>query len=152
MINIYNKWFGYSILGIMFVCVVDLGRKYVLDKNMIEVDEMIIYLAIFAGILGFLHYMLESKCRNPIKIPNKSLFYIFLLALSVYAFNISFTRSIYYASDVTWPVIMISLSAIFIYLYSSLYFDDSPDFDWKILLGVVLTVAGLGIISMYFKD
>jgi hypothetical protein len=47
---------------------------------------------------------------------------------------------------------MISLSAIFIYLYSSLYFDDSPDFDWKILLGVVLTVVGLGIISMYFKD
>ena len=152
MINIYSKWFGYSILGIIFVCVVDLGIKYVLDKNMIKVDEMIIYLAMFAGVLGFLHYMLEKDCRDPIKIPNKSLFYIFLLAISVYAFNIFFTRSIYYASDVTWPVVMISLSSIFIYLYSSLYFDDSPDFDWKILLGVVLTVAGVGIISMYFKD
>jgi uncharacterized membrane protein len=113
---------------------------------------MIIYLAIFAGILGLMHFMFDSKCRNPSKIRGKSLFYVFLLAVSVYAFNISFTRSIYYASDVTWPVIMISLSAIFIYLYSSLFFDDSPDFDWKILLGVALTVIGLSIISIYFKD
>ena len=44
MINIYSKWFGFSILAIFFVCIVDLGRKYVLDKNMINVDEMIIYL------------------------------------------------------------------------------------------------------------
>ena len=152
MINIYSKWFGYSILGIIFVCVVDLGRKYVLDKNMIKVDEMIIYLAMFAGVLGFSHFLLDRKCRNPSLIPRKSLFYVFLLALSVYAFNISFTRSIYYASDVTWPVIMISLSAIFIYLYSSLFFDDSPEFDWKILIGVLLTVVGLGIISIYFKE
>ena len=152
MMNIYNKWFGYSLLGIIFVCVVDLGRKYVLDKNMIRVDEMIIYLAIFAGMLGVIHFLVDKKCRYPTQIKSNSLFYIFLLALSVYAFNISFTRSIYYASDVTWPVIMISLSAVFIYLYSSLLFDDSPDFDWKILLGVALTVVGLGIISMYFKD
>ena len=74
MINIYSKWFGYSILGILFVCIVDLGRKYVLDKNMIQVDEMIIYLAMFAGILGFLHFISDKKCRNPRKIPNKSLF------------------------------------------------------------------------------
>tara|TARA_Y100001935_G_C17215546_1_gene462397 strand:+ start:549 stop:1007 length:459 start_codon:yes stop_codon:yes gene_type:complete len=152
MINIYSKWFGFSILAIFFVCIVDLGRKYVLDKNMINVDEMIIYLAMFAGILGFFHYVSDKRCRNPSKIPNKSLVYIFLLALSVYAFNITFTKSIFYASDVTWPVIMISLSAIFIYLYSSLYFEDSPDFDWMILVGISLTVIGLGIISIYFKD
>jgi len=152
MINIYNKWFGYSILGIIFVCFVDLGRKYVLDKNMIMVDELIIYLAIFAGVLGTLHFILDRKCRYPREIKPKSLFYVFLLAISVYAFNMSFTRSIYYASDVTWPVIMISLAAIFIYLYSSLFFDDSPEFDWKILVGVLLTVAGLGIISVYFTE
>lgn len=152
MINVRSKWFLYSVLGIFFVCIVDLGRKYLLDKNHIKVDEMIIYLAIFAGILGLMHFMFDSKCRNPSKIERSSLFYVFLLAVSVYAFNISFTRSIYYASDVTWPVIMISLSAIFIYLYSSLFFEDSPEFDWKILLGVALTVLGLGIISIYFKD
>ena len=101
MINVRSKWFLYSILGIFFVCIVDLGRKYLLDKNHIKVDEMIIYLAIFAGILGFMHFMFDSKCRNPNKISGKSLFYVFLLAVSVYAFNISFTRSIYYASDVT---------------------------------------------------
>tara|TARA_B100000795_G_scaffold269545_2_gene259254 strand:- start:212 stop:670 length:459 start_codon:yes stop_codon:yes gene_type:complete len=152
MINLKEKWLGYSILGIIFVCIVDLGRKYVLDKNMIRVDEMIIYLAMFAGILGALHYFFDNKCRSPTEIKSKSLFYIFLLAISVYAFNITFTRAIYYASDVTWPVIMISLSAIFIYLYSSLFFDDSPAFDWKIMTGVVMTVVGLCIISIYFKD
>ena len=152
MFNIYSKWFGYAVIGIIFVCVVDLGRKYILDKNMINVDEMIIYLAIFAGILGTLHYILDKKCRNPIDIKSKNLFYIFLLALGVYAFNIAFTRSIYYASDVTWPVIMISLSALFIYLYSSLFFEDSPPFDWKILTGVIFTIVGLGIISICTND
>lgn len=152
MFDVYSKWFGYSILGIVFVCIVDLGRKYVLDKNMINVDEMIIYLAVFAGILGLLHYFLDNKCRNPVEIKSKSLFYIFLLAIAVYAFNISFTKSIYYAADVTWPVIVISLSAIFIYLYSSFLFENSPNFNWKILIGIMFTVVGLGIISMYSNE
>jgi hypothetical protein len=152
MFDVYSKWFGYSILGIVFVCIVDLGRKYVLDKNMINVDEMIIYLAVFAGILGLLHYFLDNKCRNPVEIKSTSLFYIFLLAIAVYAFNISFTKSIYYAADVTWPVIVISLSAIFIYLYSSFLFENSPNFNWKILIGIMFTVVGLGIISMYSNE
>jgi len=152
MFDVYSKWFGYSILGIVFVCIVDLGRKYVLDKNMINVDEMIIYLAVFAGILGLLHYFLDNKCRNPVEIKSTFLFYIFLLAMAVYAFNISFTKSIYYAADVTWPVIVISMSAIFIYLYSSFFFENSPNFNWKILIGIMFTVVGLGIISMYSNE
>jgi drug/metabolite transporter (DMT)-like permease len=109
-------------------------------------------LAVFAGILGLLHYFLDNKCRNPVEIKSTSLFYIFLLAIAVYAFNISFTKSIYYAADVTWPVIVISLSAIFIYLYSSFLFENSPNFNWKILIGIMFTVVGLGIISMYSNE
>jgi len=152
MFDIYSKWFGYSLIGILFVCIVDLGRKYVLDRNMIKVDEMIIYLAIFAGFLGVFHYLFDGKCRNPMQIKFKPMIYIFLLAIAVYAFNISFTKSIFYAADVTWPVIMISLSAIFIYLYSSFFFENSPDFNWKILLGIMLTIIGLGIVSIYSNE
>ncbi len=152
MFNVNSKWFGYSILGIIFVCIVDLGRKYVLDKNMIKVDEMIIYLAIFAGFMGILHYLFDRKCRTPMQIKTKPMIYIFLLAIAVYAFNISFTKSIYYASDVTWPVIMISLSVLFIYLYSSLFFDNSTNFNWKILIGIMFTIVGLGIISIYSNE
>ena len=86
------------------------------------------------------------------QIKFKPMIYVFLLAVAVYAFNISFTRSIFYAADVTWPVIMISLSAIFIYLYSSIFFETSPDFNWKILSGIILTIIGLGIVSIYSNE
>ena len=64
----------------------------------------------------------------------------------------AYTRSMFLTTEVTLPLIIVSFSIIVTYLYSSLFFDDSPDFDWRILLGTVLIVMGLALITIYFKD
>ncbi len=152
MINFKSKWVLYSIIATIFVTVYDLMRKYVIDTNIVHVEELIIFISIFIGLLGLCHLTIYKKTNSFKKVNPTSLIIIFFIALTAYAFNISFMRSMRHCSEVTLPVVVISLSAILIYLYSSLFFKKSPDFDWKILLGVVLTVLGLGIITIYFKE
>ena len=95
---------------------------------------------------------MDKKCKNPLKKKQKILIYVLVVTFFLHFFNITFTRSTKLAADVTLPAIMVSLSIIFIYLFSSLFFDSSPDFDIKILFGVMLVVIGLCIICKYFKD
>ena len=53
------------------------------------------------------------------------IFYIVLIAVCIHGFNLCFTRSMDLTNEVTFPVIIISLSAIVIYLVSSLFFKKS---------------------------
>jgi len=152
MVNLKKPWFFYGIFALILVCIVDLGKKYILDKENIRPDELVIYMSITVGLIALIHFFMDRKCRNPLKCKPKILLYIIVVTIFLHFFNIAFTRSTKLASDVTLPAIMVSLSIIFIYLFSSLFFDSSPKFDIKILSGVVLVVVGLCIICKYFKD
>jgi drug/metabolite transporter (DMT)-like permease len=152
MMNFNKPWFLYGIFALVIVCIVDLGKKYILDKENIHPDELVIYMSITVGIIASIHLLMDKTCRNPLKCKPKILLYVFVVTMFLHFFNIAFTRSTKLASDVTLPAIMVSLSIIFIYLFSSLFFDSSPKFDIKILSGVVLVVIGLCIICKYFKD
>ena len=150
--NFKKPWFFYGIFALVLVCIVDLGKKYILDKDNIQPDELVIYMSIFIGFIALIHLFIDKKCRNPLRCEPKILAYIIVVTLFLHLFNITFTRSTKLASDVTLPAIMVSLSIIFIYLFSSIFFDSSPEFDLRILFGVLLVVLGLCIICKYFKD
>ncbi len=150
--NFKKPWFFYGIFALVFVCIVDLGKKYILDKDNIRPDELVIYMSILIGFIALIHFFMDKKCRNPLKCKPKILAYIIVVTLFLHFFNLAFTRSTKLATDVTLPAIMVSLSIIFIYLFSSIFFDSSPDFDLKILFGVLLVFLGLCIICKYFKD
>lgn len=149
---IQRPWFLYAVFALILVCVVDLGKKYILDKNIVKQPKhLVIYLSIIVGFLGLIHYTMDNSCKSIFKCKSEMILLLFFISLCVYIFNISFTTSLKLSPDVTLPCIMISLSIIFIYLVSSIYFDTSPPFDWHVLIGIILTVIGLGIITNYFK-
>ena len=141
--NFKKPWFFYGIFALVFVCIVDLGKKYILDKDNIRPDELVIYMSILIGFIALIHFFMDKKCRNPLKCKPKILAYIIVVTLFLHFFNLAFTRSTKLATDVTLPAIMVSLSIIFIYLFSSIFFDSSPDFDLRILFGVLLVFLGL---------
>ena len=150
--NFKKPWFFYGIFALVLVCIVDLGKKYIMDKDNIQPDELVIYMSIFIGFIALINLFIDKKCRNPLRCKPKILAYIIVVTLFLHLFNITFTRSTKLASDVTLPAIMVSLSIIFIYLFSSIFFDSSPEFDLRILFGVLFVVLGLCIICKYFKD
>ena len=150
--NFKKPWFLYGVFALVLVCIVDLGKKFILDKENIKPDELVIYMSMTVGLIALLHFFTDKQCKNPLNCKPKVLIYIFVVTLFLHLFNISFTRSTKLASDVTLPAILVSMSIIFIYLFSSLFFDSSPDFDIRILFGVLLVVCGLGIICKYFKE
>ena len=90
MINIYSKWFAYSILSILTVLIYDLSRKYILDKKIVKVEEMIMFLSIFIGVLGLFHLLLYKRKHNMVNIKRNTLGILFLVAVSAYAFNICY--------------------------------------------------------------
>jgi len=152
MMNFNKPWFFYGIIALVLVCIIDLGKKYILDKENIKPDELVLYMSMIVGLIAFIHFLMDKTCKNPLNCKPKVLAYILVVTLFLHLFNISFTRSTKLATDVTLPAIMVSLSIIFIYLFSSLFFDSSPDFDIRVLFGVLLVVLGLCIICKYFKD
>jgi uncharacterized membrane protein len=152
MMDFKKPWFVYGIFALFIVCIVDLSKKNLLDKENVKPDELVIYMSIIIGFIALIHYFFDKKCRNPLKCKPTVLIYIIVITAFLHLFNICFTRSTSLATDVTLPSIMASLSIIFIYLFSSIFFDSSPDFDMRILLGVLLVSLGLGIICKYFKD
>lgn len=142
-------WLLYSIVALVLLCAIDLVKKYILDEKMIEPDNLVVYVSIVIGIIAIVHLFLDKKCKNPGKYKPNVLLYILLIAIFVHAFNICFTRSMDLSNEVTFPVIIISLSAIVIYLVSSLFFKKSPKFNIKIFGGVLLTISGLAIVTNY---
>jgi uncharacterized membrane protein len=147
-----KKWLLYSLFALFLVCGIDLGKKYILDLKLIDPDSLVIYTTILVGFLGLIHLFLNKKCKKISSCNFKTLMYLFIVSCFIYGFSVVFTRSMDLASDVTFPIIIISLSSVIIYLVSSIFFAKSPDFDPRILFGIAITVLGLGIVSYYMKD
>lgn len=141
----------YICIIIYVVVLIDLIKKYILDKNIIKPTELMIYSAMFLGFMGFLHFLYDKNCRPIGKIDRRLFFILLLIGILAYLFNITFTKSIFLAPDVSLTGIIISLNIVFIYLFSSLFFEKSPEFNFEVLFGILLIAIGINIISRKFN-
>jgi len=146
-----GNWFIFALLSMFFVVLIDLIKKYILDKNIIKPTELMIYSAMFLGFMGFLHFLYDKNCRPIGKIDRRLFFILLLIGILAYLFNITFTKSIFLAPDVSLTGIIISLNIVFIYLFSSLFFEKSPEFNFEVLFGILLIAIGINIISRKFN-
>jgi len=145
-----EKWFIFALISMFIVTLIDLTKKFILDKKMINPTELIIYSAMVLGIIGFFHFLTDKKCR-PVGKMNKNLFFILLLiGILAYLFNIAFTKSIFLAPEVSLTGVIISLNIIFVYMFSSIFFEKSPKFNFDVLFGLILILSGVNIISRKF--
>ena len=144
-----EKWFIYSVFALFFVIIIDLIKKNILDKNIIKPNELIIYTAIIMGIIGIFNLYFDTKCINPIKLNIKIILILVLLSILSYFFNIAFINSINLAPEASLTGMIVSLNIIFIYIFSSLFFKKSPKFNWKVLIGFIITCLGINIITFF---
>ena len=54
-----KKWLLYSLFALFLVCGIDLGKKYILDLNLIDPDSLVIYTTILVGFIGLIHFFLN---------------------------------------------------------------------------------------------
>ena len=62
--NFNKPWFIYGIFALVLVCFVDLGKKYILDKENIQPDELVIYMSILIGIIATIHFFMDKGCQK----------------------------------------------------------------------------------------
>ena len=146
-----EKWFIFALFSMILVTVIDLTKKFILDKKMINTNELTSYSAIILGIFGFLHFLLDKKCRSIKKIDKRLFFILFFIGILAYLFNIVFTKSIFLTPEVSLTGIIISTSVVFMYMFSSLFFENSPEFNFEVLIGIILIIIGVNIISLKMK-
>ena len=145
-----GKWFILAVACLFLAAMIDLSKKYILDKNMIKPNEMVIYVAIIIGLFGLCHYMYDNDCRG-IHQMNKKLFLILIIiGLIGYSFTIAFTHAIKLSPDVTLVGMIVSLNIILLYLVSSIFFESSPKFNMNIFFALILILIGINIISKKF--
>ena len=81
--NFKKPWFFYGIFGLVLVCFVVLGKKYILDKDNIQPDELVIYMSIFIGFIALIHFFMDKKCRNPLKCKPKIIINYFQITVDI---------------------------------------------------------------------
>lgn len=145
-----EKWFLFALLSMFIVALIDLTKKFILDTKMINANELIIYSAMVLGIIGFLHFLTDKKCRSVGKMNKNLIFILLLIGIFAYLFNIAFTKSIFLAPEVSLTGMIISLNIIFVYMFSSIFFENSPKFNFDVLFGLILILSGINIISRKF--
>jgi len=146
-------WFIFAVLSMFIVVLIDLIKKYILDKKIINPTELMIYSAMFVGLMGFIHFLYNKNCcRSILKMDIRLFLILLLIGILAYLFNITFTKSIFLAPDVTLTGIIISLNIVFIYLFSSLFFEKSPKFKFEVLFGILLILMGINVISTNFNN
>jgi drug/metabolite transporter (DMT)-like permease len=146
-----EEWFIFALSSMFLVVFIDLIKKYILDKKIITPIELAIYSAMFLGLMGFLHFLYDKNCRSLFKMDMSLFLILLLIGILAYLFNITFTKSIFLAPDVSLTGIIISLNILFIYLFSSLFFEKSPKFNFEVLFGILLIIIGINIISKKFQ-
>tara|TARA_B100000795_G_scaffold269545_2_gene259255 strand:- start:731 stop:1180 length:450 start_codon:yes stop_codon:yes gene_type:complete len=145
-----GEWFVLALFGMLLICIIDLSKKYILDKNIIKTNELVIYSTILVGLIGVFHFLFEKKCRYPNKFDMKILILLFGLAIAAYLFNLAFIRSISLAPDVSLTGMILSLNIVLVYLFSSFFFTSSPGFNIDVFFGLILIVGGINIIANNF--
>ena len=145
-----GKWFIFAVVAMFLIVILDLSKKYILDKNMIKPNELVIYSTIGIGLFGLLHFFCDEKCRSPTKFNTKMLSLLVFFGFIGYAFSLMFTHSLKLSPDVTLVAMIVSLNIIFIYLVSSNFFEKSPKFNINVFLGLILILIGINIISKNF--
>ena len=86
--NFNKPWFYYSLAALFLVCFVDLGKKYVMDHKIItNPNHLVIYLSIFVGFFGLIHFFMDKSCKSPLECDYNLILHIFILAIIGYIFN-----------------------------------------------------------------
>lgn len=145
-----GKWFILAVMCLFLAAIIDLSKKYILDKNIIKPNELVIYTTIVIGFFGLIHFFCDKKCRSPKKMNSKLLLLLLLLGFIGYSFSIAFTNAIKLSPDVTLVGMIVSLNIILLYLISSIFFESSPKFNMDVLFALILIIIGINIISKKF--
>lgn len=142
-------WIIYSIIALFILCAIDLGKKYMLDNKMVGSDKLVIYSTIMVGLIGCIHLCFYKSHSSQQKCKPITFLYILGISICIYLFSIIFTRSIDIAPDVSFPIIIVSISTIIIYLISSIGFSNSPPFNLNMFVGILCIILGLAIFSYF---
>lgn len=143
-------WFILAVVCLFLAAFIDLSKKYILDKNIVKPNELVIYTTISIGLFGLIHLCVDKKCRTPKKLSGKTLLLLFLLGLIGYSFSIAFTHSIKFSPDVSLVGMIISLNIILMYLVSSIFFENSPKINLDVFIALLLIIVGINIIAKKF--
>lgn len=145
-----GKWFILAVACLFLAAIIDLTKKYILDKDIVKPNEMVIYTTIAIGFFGLIHFFCDKKCRSPKKINSKLLLLLLFLGFIGYSFSIAFTHAIKLSPDVTLVGMIVSLNIILLYLGSSIFFEKSPSFNFDVFFALILIIIGINIISKKF--
>jgi hypothetical protein len=145
-----GKWFILAIIAMFIVVMIDSSKKYILDKDMIKPNELVIYSTIGIGLFGLMHFFYDRNCRHPIEFNRNMRVLLIIFGILGYLFSITFIHSIKLSPDVTLVALIVSLSVIFIYLISSVFFDSSNGFNIEVFFGLLFVILGINIISKNF--
>lgn len=143
-----EKWLKYALVALFFICLIDISKKYVLSRNKIDSDSLVIVSTVIVGIFGLIHFCCSSKDNMKFHNDYTTIIGIIIISILIYMFSICFTRAMKLSNDVTMPVLVISLSTIFTYFISILVLKHTK-FNYKIFFGLLLIVTGICIISIY---
>jgi len=145
-----GKWFILAVICMFLVVIIDSSKKFILDKNMIKPNELVIYSTIGIGLFGLIHFFYDKECRPPTEFNTKMLLLLIFFGFIGYAFSLIFIHSMKLSPDVTLVAMIVSLNIIFMYLISSIFFKSSPGFNIGVFVGLFLIVTGINIISNNF--
>tara|TARA_Y100001935_G_C17215546_1_gene462396 strand:+ start:79 stop:528 length:450 start_codon:yes stop_codon:yes gene_type:complete len=145
-----GTWFILAVSCLFLAAMIDLTKKYILDKNFFKPNELVIYTTMGIGFFGLIHFFCDKKCRSPKKLNSKLLLLLLFLGFIGYSFSIAFTHSIKLSPDVTLVGMIVSLNIILLYLVSSIFFETSPKFNFDVLFALILIIIGINIISKKF--
>ena len=145
-----GKWFILAVIAMFIVVMIDSSKKYILDKNMIKPNELVIYSTIGIGLFGLMHFFYDKDCRHPIEFNGNMRALLIIFGILGYLFSITFIHSMKLSPDVTLVALIVSLSVIFIYLISSVFFDSTSDFNMDVFFGLLFVIVGINIISKNF--
>ena len=150
-----KTWVLHSFLAAVAFSIGDLSCKLLLNQSDVELSTVLAITAIFIGVIGIVYLIkkiTEDKELNFLKVfKNKKTFlyllgFIGFLALGEYYYH----SGILHGDNPSFVTAMSSLSIIFIYIISVLMYNFT--FNMKTLLGIVLTIIGIYITTMYSEN
>lgn len=150
-----KTWVLHSLLAAITFSIGDLSCKLLLNQSNVELSTVLAITAIFIGVIGIVYVInktSQDKELNFLKVfKNKKTFlyllgFIGFLALGEYYYH----SAILHGDNPSFVTAMSSLSIVFIYIISILMYNFT--FNMKTLLGIVLTIIGIFIITLYSEN
>ena len=72
-------WFILAVVCLFLAAFIDLSKKYILDKNIVKPNELVIYTTISIGLFGLIHLCLDKNVEHQKSLVEKHFYYYFYL-------------------------------------------------------------------------